>query len=47
MQIVKNLFLKTIDDFYAISEVSAHSIIHRVSPVIAALTTEFIKFPIS
>ncbi|XP_018377351.1 PREDICTED: putative nuclease HARBI1 [Trachymyrmex cornetzi] len=40
-------FLKTIGDFCAISEVSAHDIIHRVSPAIAALRDEFIKLPIS
>lgn len=40
-------FLKTVGDFCAISEASAHNIIHRVSLVIAALRAEIIKFPTS
>lgn len=38
-------FLQTIGDFCGISEVSALNIVHRVSPVIAALRPEFIKLP--
>lgn len=38
-------FLQTIGDFCGISE--AQRIVHRVSPVIAALRAEYIKFPTS
>jgi len=40
-------FLQTIDDFCGISEASAQRIVHRVSPAIAALKAEYIKFPTS
>lgn len=40
-------FLKTMGDFCAISEASAQRIVHRVSPVIAALKAEYIKCPTS
>ncbi|XP_071574963.1 putative nuclease HARBI1 [Temnothorax nylanderi] len=40
-------FFMTVGDFCGISEVSAHSIVHRVSPAIAALRNQFIKLPTS
>ncbi|XP_071646583.1 putative nuclease HARBI1 [Temnothorax longispinosus] len=40
-------FLMTVGDFCGISEVSAHSIVHRVSPAIVALRNQFIKLPTS
>ncbi|XP_067214514.1 putative nuclease HARBI1 [Linepithema humile] len=39
-------FLITAADFCGISETSAHKIIHRVSPEIAALRNDFIKLPL-
>lgn len=38
-------FLITVGDFCGISEMSAQTIVHRISPVIAALRHEFIKLP--
>ncbi|XP_066596929.1 putative nuclease HARBI1 [Prorops nasuta] len=38
-------FLITVGDFCGISKASAHTIVHRVSPLIASLGNEFIKFP--
>jgi len=40
-------FLQIIDDFCGISEANAQRIVHRVSPTIAALKAEYIKFPTS
>ncbi|XP_018406712.1 PREDICTED: putative nuclease HARBI1, partial [Cyphomyrmex costatus] len=40
-------FLMTVGDFCGISESSAHKIVHRVSPAIAALKNDFINFPTS
>ncbi|XP_018367579.1 PREDICTED: putative nuclease HARBI1, partial [Trachymyrmex cornetzi] len=40
-------YLITVADFCGISESSAQRIVHRVSPIIAALNNEFIKLPMS
>ncbi|KYN28619.1 Putative nuclease HARBI1, partial [Trachymyrmex cornetzi] len=40
-------YLITVADFCGISGSSAQRIVHRVSPIIAALNNEFIKLPMS
>lgn len=37
-------FFVTMGDFCGISKVSAHTIVHRVSPAIASLSEDFITF---